>query len=330
MWFNILPSVEGLREEGVKNMKLVVETESKTLTLTAPAEEMYLPGNISKIEKLDIASTNWKDKETPTPPVTTPVYEKVTYALTDWSGDYLIVHEDASSKTPSPVAFDGSLSELDQTSNTKSVVISDNKIEATTEMDAISFTIAAIDGGYSIQSASGVYIGKSSYANGLDEKTAALVNTISYADNTLSVYGTGVKNGSFVSLKFNKTSGQNRFRYYKSGQEDIAIYRRSEALPEKPYLSITEPESLEIAYTGGTTDLIEVSTNQISWTVEHTAGDDAFAAVQEEGGFRVSATANTGDAREATFAITAGSLVKTVTVAQAAPAAVVCLIPKIM
>ncbi len=312
LWFNMLPYVEGLRENGVKNMKLVVETENKTLTLTAPAEEMYLPGYISKIEKLDVASTNWKDKETPTPPATTPVYEKVTSALTDWSGDYLIVYEDGS------VAFDGSLTKLDASSNVKSVTITDGKIEATDAVDAASFTIAAVEGGYSIQSASGVYIGQSTYANGLDEKTEAQVNTISYADNTPVICGTGVKNESYVALKFNKASDQNRFRYYKSGQEDIALYKRSESLPEKPYLKITEPESLEIAYTGGTTDLIGVSTNQDSWTVARTAGDETFTASQEDGGFKVSASANTGDARESTFTVTAGLLTKTVKVTQAA------------
>lgn len=260
LWFNILPSVEGLRENGVKNMKLVVETANKTLTLTAPAEEMYLPGNISKIEKLDVASTNWKDKETPTPPVTTPVYEKVTSALTDWSGDYLIVYEDASSKTPSPVAFDGSLTKLDQTSNTKSVAISDNKIEATTEMDAISFTIAAIDGGYSIQSASGNYIGRSNNSNGLDESIDnALVNTISYENSTLTIKGVGG-----AVLRYNAAANQNRFRYFTSAQKVIALYKRSEALPVAPYITLSS-ESASVA-ADATSASFEVKSN-VSWNV---------------------------------------------------------------
>lgn len=164
LWFNILPY--GSTSQGIKNIKLVVETETKTFSITNPNSELdlYKAGQVHSIN-LNIPDSAWKDKETPTPPVTTPVYEKVTSALTDWSGDYLIVYEGGS------VAFDGSLTELDKEGNTKSVVISDNKIEATTEMDAVSFTIAVIDGGYSIQSTSGSYIGwETKDRNGLKKK----------------------------------------------------------------------------------------------------------------------------------------------------------------
>ena len=260
LWFNILP----YEKNGIENIRLVVETENKTMTFLNPNNDndfiLYEVGQIHTVSAV-IPDSAWKDK---TPPVTTPVYEKVTSALTDWSGDYLIVYEDASSKTPSPVAFDGSLTKLDQTSNTKSVAISDNKIEATTEMDAISFTIAAIDGGYSIQSASGVYIGRSSYSNGLDEKTSALVNTISYSNNAIVIYGDGEKDGSLVSLRFNKTSGQNRFRYFTSTQQPIALYKRSEALPVAPYITLSS-ESTSVA-ADATSASFDVKSN-VSWNV---------------------------------------------------------------
>ncbi len=306
LWFNMLPYVEGLRENGVKNMKLVVETENKTLTLTAPAEEMYLPGHISKIEKLDVASTNWKDKETPTPPATTPVYEKVTSALTDWSGDYLIVYEDGS------VAFDGSLTKLDASSNVKSVTITDGKIEATDAVDAVSFTIAAVEGGYSIQSAGGVYIGQSTYANGLDEKTEAQVNTISYADNTPVICGTGVKNESYVALKFNKASDQNRFRYYKSGQEDIALYKRSESLPVAPYIKLSS-ESISVA-SDATSASFDVTAN-VDWTVSTDADwvTPGIESGSNDGTVKLSFSANDTDSdRTATITVKSveGTIIK--------------------
>ncbi len=258
LWFNMLPYVEGLRENGVKNMKLVVETENKTLTLTAPAEEMYLPGHISKIEKLDVASTNWKDKETPTPPATTPVYEKVTSALTDWSGDYLIVYEDDA------VAFDGSLTsdKIDSGNNVSSITITNGKVEATDAVDAVSFTIAAVEGGYSIQSASGVYIGRSASSNGLDNSSDnALVNTISFANSTLTIKGLGG-----ASLTFNSTTGDTnyRFRYYKTAQKTIALYRRSESLPVAPYIKLSS-ESISVA-SDATSASFDVTAN-VDWTV---------------------------------------------------------------
>lgn len=297
LWFNILPTVEGLRGNGVKNMKLVVETESKTLTLTAPAEELYFPGYISKVEILDVASTNWKDKETP---VTTPVYEKVTSALTDWSGDYLIVYEDASSKNPSPVVFDGSLTELDKEGNTKSVVISDNKIEATTEMDAVSFTIAVIDGGYSIQSTSGSYIGwETKDKNGLKKSSTASVNTISYESSTVTIKGV------YGSLKYNAASNQNRFRYYTSGQKAIALYKRSEAIPVAPFITLT-PESGSVA-ADATSASFEVKSN-VDWTVSTDAGWVTLGTTSgsNDGTVALSFTANAGEA-DRTATVTVGS-----------------------
>ena len=121
LWFNILPY--GLTSQGIKNIKLVVETETKTFSITNPNSELdlYKAGQVHSIN-LNIPDSAWKDKETPAPPVTTPVYEKVTSALTDWSGDYLIVYEGGS------LAFDGSLTKFDGTNNYKSVTVSENKI----------------------------------------------------------------------------------------------------------------------------------------------------------------------------------------------------------
>lgn len=302
LWFNILPY--GLTSQGIKNIKLVVETETKTFSITNPNSELdlYKAGQVHSIN-LNIPDSAWKDKETPAPPVTTPVYEKVTSALTDWSGDYLIVYEDASSKDPSPVAFDGSLIELDKSSNTKSVVISDNKIEATAGMDAISFTIATIEGGYSIKSASGHYIGRSSYSNGLEAKTTPLVNTISYDGSAVALNGTGAKDGSFVSLKFNKATNQARFRYFASAQQAIALYKRSESLPKAPFITLT-PESGSVA-ADATSASFAVKSN-VDWTVSTDAGWVTLGATSgsNDGTVALSFTANAGEAdRTATVTV---------------------------
>ena len=148
-------------------------------------------------------------------------YAKVTNELSDWSGDYLIVYEDGN------VAFNGSLQTLDAVGNTISVAISDEIITASETLDAAKFTIAAVDGGYSIQSASGKYIGKENNDNGMDESTEydeSFKNTISYDNGEIVIVGNG---GAY--LRYNSNSNQNRFRYFKSStytsQKPIQLYR---------------------------------------------------------------------------------------------------------
>ena len=143
-------------------------------------------------------------------------YVKVTETPADWSGEYLIVYEAGSR------VFDGSLATLEAVSNYQDVTISDNTISAD-EADAYKFIIAAMDGGYSIQSASGMYISGTSGSNKLNQGTSP-------AANTISIDASG--NADIVSntshLRYNATSGQDRFRYYKStsysSQKAIALY----------------------------------------------------------------------------------------------------------
>lgn len=157
-----------------------------------------------------------ESSEPETPGAEGTYYVKVTSAPTDWSGTYLIVYESGN------VAFNGALTTLDAASNTVSVTISDDKIEADGATKAASFTINA--SGH-IQSASGYYIGQTSNANGLKSST-----TTTY-ENTLSLNSDGTVNivSGGAYLRYNATSGQERFRYYKSssytGQKSIALYK---------------------------------------------------------------------------------------------------------
>lgn len=143
-------------------------------------------------------------------------YAKVTRELSDWSGDYLIVYETDN------VAFNGALETLDAANNTVAVTISNGIINATETMNAAKFTIAAIDGGYSIKSASGKYIGRDASSNGLNaHATTVYVNTISYTPSgMIEIQGAG---GAY--LKYNTSSGNTRFRYYMSGQKGIQLYK---------------------------------------------------------------------------------------------------------
>lgn len=155
----------------------------------------------------------------PTPAVTA-TYKKVETNLADFTGDYLIVYEEGS------LAFDGSRETLDASSNTQAVTINDGVIQAS---EAYEFHIAAKEDGYSIQSSSGLYIGKTADSNGLDSKAADdYVNTISYVVGETSEMGVVGSGGAH--LRYNASSGQERFRFFKSssytGQKAIALYQK--------------------------------------------------------------------------------------------------------
>ena len=143
-------------------------------------------------------------------------YKKVTSTPEDWSGEYLIVYEEGSQ------IFDGSRTSLDGTSNYQSVTISNESI-AGDDLSRYQFTIAPMDTGYSVQAASGKYIGKDSYANGLNSLSDPELHTI-----TMDTEGNvNLEAAGGVVLRYNNTSGQYRFRYYKSGQQPIALYKKT-------------------------------------------------------------------------------------------------------
>ena len=78
---------------------------------------------------------------------------------------------------------------------------------------------------YYIKSASKYYIGQTSDANGLKaNKTTTYSNTISFnKDGTVNIVS------GEAYLRYNASSGQYRFRYYKSssytGQKAICLYK---------------------------------------------------------------------------------------------------------
>ena len=162
------------------------------------------------------------------PELTGASYVKVTSAPADWSGTYLIVYEDTANKANGPVAFKGSLSSLDSAENGVAVTINNGVIAATTELNNNTFTIAKSGTGYSVKSASNKYIGHTSYGNGLSSSSSVIVNSVSLnADSTVNL--SVVLSGGTITLKYNAASNQMRFRYYKSGQEAICLYKYEEA-----------------------------------------------------------------------------------------------------
>lgn len=152
-------------------------------------------------------------------PTTSKTYQKVTSTADLTTGNYLIVNEESS------VAFDGSSTSFDNANNVKSVIINNNTI--TTDED-IFFTID-VDA-KTINSASEFYIGVSGYSNGLDYLNSNvndpfIHNSFEIDENGNAVIGLTIPNKGVMSLKYNKADNQNRFRYYKSGQQPIQLYK---------------------------------------------------------------------------------------------------------
>ena len=150
-------------------------------------------------------------------------FVKVTTAPADWSGTYLIVNEDEN------VALKGSLT-ADVASNNIAVTPLAGEIDATDELLAETVVIAAVDGGYSVKSASGKYIygiASKNAVNYSDSYGDAQLNTITLdtTDGVIMTSGTAV-------MRYNAQSGQKRFRYFKSAtyknQKAVQLYKLSE------------------------------------------------------------------------------------------------------
>lgn len=204
---NIVSSVSAT--DGIVSVSLVPNTEEREKTATI---ELSYEG----AEPVTLTI-----KQNAKPAAGAKYYVKVTEELTDWSGQYLIVYEDMS------VALDGSLtseSDFDAVGDHQTVSIETDRILSTSEIDKISFTIASISGGYSIQGAAGYYIYNSnSKSNDLKaSNTETGLNTISIEEGSCKIVS------ETTILRFN-TTGDGRFRYYKSSsyasQKPIQLYK---------------------------------------------------------------------------------------------------------
>lgn len=190
-----------------------------TITVTPPQSANETDADIVKTMTVSIAGGNsmnvtltQKKK-----PAAGAKWVKVTAAPSDWSGDYLIVYEDGN------VAFNGALplADIDATLNQIAVTIEAGVIASSAETDASKFTISAVEGGYSIKSASGCYLDRTASSNGMDEsETTVGVNKISMENGVVKIASSGGP-----TLQYFSSGNNSRFRYYKSAQKAIALYK---------------------------------------------------------------------------------------------------------
>ena len=198
---------------------------SATITAAFAGDNNYKAGQASYTLNVDVNSAL-----DPVGPINLPGrFVKVTSTEDITNGDYLIVYEAGN------VAFNGALGTLDDTENTISISFaSEGVITETVANKAAVFTIDVSAG--TLKSASDKYIGVSSNSNGLKQTDNAntYMNAFSIDDDGNAVIS-AVFSESTMTMKYNSSSNQLRFRYYKSGQQDIQLYKYVEGVEENTF-----------------------------------------------------------------------------------------------
>lgn len=157
-----------------------------------------------------------------------------TNELTD--GKYLIVYE---SKT---AALNGGLTEFNANANTIKFLFSGNDIPVTETTEAAEFTINKITDGYSIKSASGYYIGRTTTGNGIEQSsTSDFVNTISFSGGNAIIKSNNIKlQAIFTGGSYQYTT----IKYYTSEQFDLQLYKK-----DGGSIDYDEPDPFEVGFT---------------------------------------------------------------------------------
>ena len=276
---------DGVTVYGSSNAEVATISNDGKVTLVAPGTtvisvtaietELYKGGEASYTLVVKEAA---QQPEQPTEGVS---YVKVTSAdeLTD--GDYLIVYEEGS------VAFNAALETLDAVENTVSVSIAEGVIASGSSVDAATFTIARATGaeGYTVYApASKKYIGVSSYSNGLKTFDEGVIHAISFDDDGNAVL-TVATDGGDMTMRFNSANNQLRFRYYKSGQKPVALYKK--VVAEEPQPAEWAWADFAVQLTDG--DIFATDVNNFGVKVAQDGSYTATAADDETANFTVSA-----------------------------------------
>lgn len=199
---------------GTKLQAVAVGTA--TITVSAPATATYKAASETftvTVKSMDVTPEGSNASS----------FVKVTKTSDITDGEYLIVYE--GDATHDAVAFNGSLETLDAANNGIAVTITDSKIAATDALLAATFTWNSTD--KTLKTKGSTPIGNTSYSNGL--KTSG-TNTIEIdGDGNAVITAVESKSGdNYTTLRYNYASDNLRFRYYKSGQQAIALYKLTE------------------------------------------------------------------------------------------------------
>lgn len=161
-------------------------------------------------------------------------YVKVTEEPSDWSGEYLLVYESSATEGRCWTGVDAASCFAEATI--------ENGVISTKPDDAVTVTIASMDGGYSIKVNEGVNEGKYIYgksgSNSIQFGSDAVANEITITDGLATILSNS------TSFRYNSQSGNDRFRYYKTATTGTnyicpALYKLAgEPAPAKTLTSI--------------------------------------------------------------------------------------------
>ena len=208
-----------------------------------------------------------------------------------------------------------SMTTLDAVSNTQPVTITDHTI---TTSQPIYFTYNKTAG--TLKSASGYYIGRTANSNGMNTSQTELYT------NTISIDNSGnanITSSGGPNFRYNKTSGQTRFRYFTSAQQAIQLYKKDSndptllatpttlALTDIPYDGSSTSGTIHVAGTHLTGD-VTVSVSGADFSVSPTSISPVNETVDEN--ITVTYSGSSTTEVTATVTITCGDLTETVTV----------------
>ena len=237
---NVNEFVANVATANVDNVTIVYSSSNEDVALVDENGEVggIAPGkaiitaSIQETDAYDVTTASYEITVVD-PSVQINGYKLVTSTADVTDGEYLIVWKDETMA----LAFNGGLENLDAVSNSIEVTIVDDVIESNGTTNAAAFTIATVEGGYSIKSASGKYIGATSYANSLATSDDPIVNSITITEGDANIVVS--TSGGDVTLRYNNASNHNRFRYYKSGQQAIQLYKKVGETPQPETVTVT-------------------------------------------------------------------------------------------
>ena len=208
-------------EDVTSKVTWVIDPE--TFEEASESASVEVTAKIGAIESAPFQVNGIVVTEKPAPVGTT--YTKVAADQTDWAGEYIVVYEVEGAAR----VFTG----VDAGSNFDEAEIIDNTI--TGGFNTI--ILEAAQDGYLVKINGGDNDGKyitfkDGDANGLTFGDEGVVMTVSYDTESAS---TLIVNEGGAVLRYNKTSGQDRFRFYKSttytNQQPIQLYKKSSVGP---------------------------------------------------------------------------------------------------
>lgn len=197
-------------------------------------------------------------------------YEKVTSAPTDWSGEYLLVYESGK------YLFDGSLTNVDSSPNYITLQSISDRLSFA-EYSQYAVTIEKYQTGYSVKTASGYYIGRTTDSNGFNSSTSTpYVNTLSYVDGMIKIAGSSGR-------MFNYNSQSGKFRFFAATNAPlVSAYKLVGESGETPVEKTLESISVSDAKTEYTVgDGFEKPT--VTATYSDSSTEDVTAAAEFTG-----------------------------------------------